>query len=154
MKKRVLIYSGRKAKLFSCNILRISIVFLFILTCFITSCSDVNNPQETEEKEKAAITIVSGNNQAGQGGKQLVDPLVVNVKDSRGILLENVTILFRIVEGGGSVVNEPTRQTDYQGLAEARWLIGSGYNGIEISLKDVNYEAAPRYFYAIITGTD
>lgn len=127
------------------------VVLSAILLSFLTHCSiETSNtlPQEPQSEE-AAISIVSGNNQTGQGNTQLPDPIVVQVVDSTLDPISNLDLNFNVVEGGGSIVNDSTVSTDTDGRASIRWIIGSSYNGIEVRLTSDSYTAAPCYIWAV-----
>lgn len=148
MKKNISLPFRSKDKSSSRYLFIVSIVSIFILACLFTGCSEVQSPLEEPPKSKVTMTVVSGNNQAGEGGDQLTDPLIVKVTNAQELPLGNVSVYFRVVEGQGSIIDEPAQVTNNDGLAEVRWQIGPGYNGIEVIMQDENYTAAPRYFCA------
>ena len=122
------------------------IVMLFFIAC--TKHSDVAQNPQSPQYEAASITIVSGNDQTGQGGCSLTDPVVVRITDTDDQPCEDILVYFHVVEGGGRVVGEAGVMTDSLGRAEIRWEIGSGYNGIEVRIMDGCYRASPRYVLA------
>src|SRR5579883_2519405 len=72
----------------------------------------------------ASIAVVSGNNQTGNTGTALTNPLVVVVKDSSGNLLSGITVSFAVTAGGGSIT--PTSmQTNTSGQAQTALTLGS-----------------------------
>jgi len=147
MKKNMSLPFRSKGNPSSRYLIDISILLLCMLAFLVSGCSEVRSPLEEPPKTRVTMAVVSGNNQAGQGGRQLTDPLIVQVTNE-GIPLGNVSVYFRVVEGGGSVTGESLQATNNSGLAEAHWQIGSGYNGIEVILQDEDYTAAPCYFCA------
>jgi hypothetical protein len=128
-----------------------TVVLSAILLSFLTYCSreTSNNLPQEPQTEEAAISVISGNNQAGQGNTQLADSIVVQVVDSTLNPIFNLDLNFNVVEGGGSIVNESTISTDTEGRASVEWIIGSSYNGIEVRLSSDSYNAAPCYIWAV-----
>jgi hypothetical protein len=108
-----------------------------------------NNLPQEPQTEEAAISVISGNNQAGRGNTQLADSIVVQVVDSTLNPIFNLDLNFNVVEGGGSIVNESTVSTDTDGRASVEWIIGSSCNGIEVRLSSDSYNAAPCYLWAV-----
>jgi hypothetical protein len=52
------------------------------------------------------------------------------------------------VEGGGSIPDGQSTVTDANGELKVSWVIGPGYNGIEVRISSDTQEAAPAYFWA------
>ncbi|PPS42787.1 N,N-dimethylformamidase beta subunit family domain-containing protein [Chroococcidiopsis sp. TS-821] len=69
------------------------------------------------------ITIVSGNNQNGNAGAALPEPLVVQVKDTTGNPQAGVTVTFAVTAGGGSV-SPTTAITNANGQASTTLTLG------------------------------
>jgi hypothetical protein len=107
-----------------------------------------NNPQDTAEPVEATITLVSGNNQSGHGGFDLDEPIIVRVTDLNEDPIPGVGIEFNVVEGGGAIPEGSSAISDSDGRASVHWIIGSGYNGIEVRISDEAYHAPRDYFYA------
>jgi len=121
------------------------IISFLILACFLTYCSkDIQEPQNSE----AAISIISGNHQKGRGGEILTGPVAVKVTNSKEQPLEDIVVLFEVVEGGGKIVNKPTVRTNSEGIAEVQWKIGSSYNAIKASILDAFYKSQSCYIYS------
>ena len=75
------------------------------------------------EGEAANLEIVSGDEQLGQVGTELAQPLVVRVTDTRDRPVANQEVGFSVESGGGSV--EPaTVTTNDDGEAAANWTLG------------------------------
>ena len=123
-------------------------VLLFGCLLLLVQCSTGSDPDAQAEREKLQLVIVSGNGQQGAGGRALNDRLVVRVMD----LLENpvpgLRLDFQVVEGGGSITDDSSPLTDANGEAAVGWVIGSGYNGIEVQIGSDHYQASPVYFWA------
>jgi len=123
------------------------VVLFLVLFGFIVRCStEGDNNQQVEEL--AYIGIVSGDLQAGQDNTLLADSIVVELKDAGQNPLSDQTLYFRVVEGGGTVPSGSTHITDISGRVSIQWRIGSGYNGIEVTLDSDSYTAAPAYVCA------
>jgi hypothetical protein len=92
--------------------------------------ADYSNSWETTKLSYITpyqISIVSGNNQNGQFGQQLFNPLKVRVTDSKGISQSNVPVYFSVAGGGGSL-STASVLTDASGNAETNWTLGSSGN--------------------------
>ena len=66
---------------------------------------------------------VSGDDQVGETGRELPDPIVVRVHDAEGIGVEGVTVAFEVTGGGGSL-SASSDVTDPDGLASVSWTMG------------------------------
>ena len=71
----------------------------------------------------AQITLISGNDQTGDAGATLRDPLVVEVDDAGGKPLGGASVVWRVTFGGGSVV-PASSVTDAQGRSQATMALG------------------------------
>lgn len=122
------------------------LILFFILFGFAASCS---TGEEAEQiREAAFIRVVSGDMQQGQDNTLLTDPIVIEVSDSGQNRLARQSLNFRVVEGGGTIPSGSTVTTDDAGQASVQWRIGSGYNGIEVTLVSDFYSAAAAYICA------
>lgn len=80
------------------------------------------------------LEIVQGsNNQMGEAGKTLAQPLVVEVKNSAGQLLSGIGVIFSVMDGGGSLLDD-TAITGTGGRAEATLTLGAlpGENTVQV----------------------
>jgi Regulator of chromosome condensation (RCC1) repeat len=96
---------------------------------FIVACDDSTSPPATGHFE-----IVQGPPERAAPGLYLLDTMRVRLVDHDGHSLDGRAVTWVVRQGGGSVV--PVRaQTDADGIAEARWALGSvaGVNEIEVS---------------------
>lgn len=72
-----------------------------------------------------SIEVVTGDNQTGQAGDLLEDPVIVVVTDARGQPVEGASIVFELTDAGdGAEILPPAAATDSGGRAEARMLLG------------------------------
>ena len=91
----------------------------------------------------AEIRITKGDNQSGDVGTTLADPIVVEVLDSKGNPLENETVVFTAEEGSGFFSNNNRIQkilTDEEGVAQTAFTLGrtSGEKTIHVAVEDSN----------------
>jgi hypothetical protein len=70
------------------------------------------------------LVPVSGNNQRGEPGQQLGEPLVVRLVDDDGNGIPGRAVSWIVGTGGGSV-SAATSNTGSNGEAETRWTLGS-----------------------------
>ena len=86
-----------------------------------------------------SITIVSGDNQAGNPDSRLGNPLVVEVRDEDGDPIEGIRVTFSVTAGGGTLSAE-TATTNAQGQAQTRLTLGSerAINSVEASVRGVD----------------
>jgi adhesin/invasin len=96
-----------------------------VVLASLGACGDTDLvlPSETGPGD---ITMVLGNNQTGPAGATLADPLVVKVVGHRGQPLANQLVAFGLdTEVLGAEITPDTAETDENGTAEARWVLGS-----------------------------
>jgi hypothetical protein len=124
-------------------------VLLVFFLCFLPYCAKESNRTQPPLDINAIITIISGNHQTGQGGTQLADPVVVQVTDLGQNPIPNLEVNFTVVEGSGTIPNNSIVTTDASGMASVEWIIGSSYNGIEVSLSSDSFNAAANYICAV-----
>jgi hypothetical protein len=123
-------------------------VLFFGCLLLFSRCATGNDPVVPAEKERLQLAVVSGNGQKGLGGRALDGRLVVVLKDLQGNPVPGLRVNFQVQEGGGSLPDGFSPQTDANGEAAVRWVIGTGYNGIEAKVIDDHFKAAPAYFWA------
>ncbi|MCG8604214.1 tandem-95 repeat protein, partial [bacterium] len=70
------------------------------------------------------LVIVSGNNQNGQVGTALVEPLVVGALDADGGPVAGVPVSFEVTVGGGILLNAQPQLTDAAGRAVTVLVLG------------------------------
>lgn len=66
--------------------------------------------------EVSRVSIVSGNNQAGDPNQNLATPLMVSVDDGVGNTFANQPVTWSVIQGSATV-NSPTTSTDFLGRA-------------------------------------
>lgn len=120
-------------------------LMLVILVFLFMACDGdtIHNPGDSAE-----ISIVSGNDQIGTGGQPLAQSIVVQVTTSNGGPAKHMDVRFNVIEGGGQIQSGVIKRTDSEGMATAEWIIGSGYNGIELTLAENVYQVPPAYVWA------
>jgi len=84
--------------------------------------------------DPADLRIVSGDQQQGQAGTRLANPLVVVVVDDADNPVPGVTVNWRVESGAGSVTPR-TSTTDGSGRASTAWTLGArtGEQSVEAS---------------------
>ncbi len=126
---------------------KLSVLVFACLTLFI-QCSSGNDPDAPADKETLQLVIVSGNGQRGVGGRVLDERLAVRIRNLQENPLAGLRLNFRVVEGEGAIPDNSSPLTDGNGEAAVGWVIGPGYNGIEVTIGSKEYKAAPAYFWA------
>jgi hypothetical protein len=86
--------------------------------------------------------------QNGRDNTLLADLIVIEVRDASQNLLADQSLNVTVVEGGGVVPSGSTIITDASGRASIQWRIGTGYNGLEVSLVSDSYTAVRAYVCA------
>lgn len=84
------------------------------------------------------LEIVSGNNQVGEEGKYLSNPIRIKVSDANGFGMSNVSVVFTVISGGGSTADESTI-TSSDGNATTTWKLGNksiGAQKLKVTVKD------------------
>ena len=86
-----------------------------------------------------SIEIISGNNQRGDPGTELANPLVVEVLDEDGDVVSGVTVTFSVTDGGGSL-SATSDTTNSRGRAETTLTLGDepGRNSVRVSVSGVS----------------
>ncbi|MBD3289474.1 hypothetical protein GF337_11780 [candidate division KSB1 bacterium] len=90
--------------------------------------------------EPASIKILSGDNQSGVVGSELPEPIIVEVRDEDGNLLEGETVVFTAEEGDGTFPNGSGHQkilTNEEGQAVTKFKFDkkAGEKTIRISVE-------------------
>ncbi len=80
-------------------------------------------PTPEAAPRSVAVRIVAGDVQVGEGGKELAEPLRVQVVDQANRPVPNYVVNFRVVSGGGSVF-AGAAMTDANGRAADYWTLG------------------------------
>jgi len=80
-------------------------------------------PAVTEAPVVAALTVVQGNDQSVQAGKELPHPVVLRVTDRSGVKMAGIPVTLVVAAGGGTV-SPASGVTDAQGEYSAKWTVG------------------------------
>ncbi|HEY8850651.1 MAG TPA: hypothetical protein VIM36_00605 [Gemmatimonadaceae bacterium] len=102
----------------------------------------------TDISQPSTMAIVSGDSQTAAVNTPLPDSLTVVVVGSFYEPIENETVTWTVVAGGGSLTS-PTSQTDVNGLAWTRYTAGSTAGAVKIQAKVGSL--APIFFDATVT---
>ena len=98
---------------------RLSIIIAFSIISL--SCSD-NGPQLPGPP--TSIEIISGDGQQGTVAQTLTNPVIVKVVDASGRGVRDQSVTFQTTTEGGTVTPEKIA-TDANGVAQARWTLGT-----------------------------
>jgi len=102
----------------------------------------------TDISQPSTMAIVSGDSQTAPVNTALPDSLTVVVVGSFYEPIENETVTWTVVSGGG-MLTAPTSQTDVNGLAWTRYTAGSTAGAVKIQAKVGSL--APIFFDATVT---
>lgn len=100
---------------------------------------DITPLEEIVYSAPKTIEIVSGNEQTGQQGQELDEPLKVKVTDGLEFALSDVPVYFTVNASDGSVTEEVV-QTDDDGFAQVNWTLGTinTSQGLVVKVKKAN----------------
>ena len=122
---------------------------LLVTVYFLVNCKEKGNPLNNNSGgSTAVINIISGNNQTGNGGEILENPVILQVVDMRNEPVKEMRLYLNIVEGNGRIIDGSSIYTDNDGRAELQWEISSSYNAIKVFIFDDYYQAEPVFVYA------
>jgi adhesin/invasin len=96
------------------------------------------------------MAIASGDNQSGLIGASLAQPLVMRVADPNNNPVQNVTVTFAVLTGGGSVLATSV-STDAQGLAATSLTLGATVGANTVRATSVGLSGSPTTFTAMGT---
>ena len=102
---------------------------------------------EFDDQAHPALLKISGDNQKGTSFTSLSQPFVVEAQDDNGSALAEVSVVFAIVEGSGTLSTTITR-TDKNGKAQSTLILGPNLesNTVEVSALGIKSTVT---FYAI-----
>lgn len=103
--------------------------FILILCATLTNCDD-DDPVVCN-----TIAVHDGNNQGGVIGQALPKDLQVKVTNTDGQPLPNTTVLWEVVEGGGSL-SASNSKTNAEGIASSSWTYGQSNGRVRASLEN------------------
>jgi hypothetical protein len=103
------------------------------LAALVAACEDEQAPAPAV----TGLEIVSGDNQYTRKGTQLEEPVVVQLTLEDGQAASGATVLFQVIEGGGSL-SRTSATTAGSGRVSVNWTVGAnpGNNRLRISLAD------------------
>ena len=132
----------------SIGVLGIDLVNLTLASYDIFELPIWNAPDNVEIDETT-------NNQTGNQGEQLAEPIRVRVLDNSGIFyLKDVPVYFNVTSGSGTISSE-TVMTDDNGYAEVNWTLGDSAEPqtVEATVKKAdgsNIPNTPKVFNATV----
>jgi ABC-type phosphate transport system substrate-binding protein len=102
---------------------RVALAGIALLVAALPGCgNDGTGPDPNPAP--TGIAVSSGNNQTATVGSTLPLPLVVRVADAANQGLPGITVVWEVVQGGGTL-SALTSVTDTGGLASVQYLLGS-----------------------------
>ena len=120
-----------------------------VLTLPLVSCGDGG----TDPADLIDVTIVSGDGQSTELGETLSQELVVRASDALGNTAPNISVVFSVVQGGGSLSTTAVR-TDLQGMASSTWTLGNQEGPQGVTVSAVINSGADAAFSAVATDFD
>jgi len=100
-----------------------------------------------------ALEVVSGDQQQGEAGQELAQPLVVEVTRADGGPMRGQILNFRVVSGGGSVFGG-AEITDNSGMAQELWTLGTRAGEPQrIEVRAVDPQTGEPQTFAAFTAT-
>jgi sugar lactone lactonase YvrE len=102
--------------------------FLLVTLGLVGALAAVGCSDESEDllpEGSVFVGKVSGDDQVGETGRELPEPIVVRVYDREGNGIEGETVTFTVTGGGGRIVSAPSVVTDPGGKASASWELGA-----------------------------
>ncbi len=121
-----------------------------VMAAAVLALGSCERPLSPPSPGQLALEVVSGDQQQGEAGQDLAQPLVVKVTREGGPVLGQI-LNFRVVSGGGTVFGG-TELTNAQGIAQERWTLGtSGEQKIEV--RAVDTETGAPLIFATFTAT-
>ncbi len=103
-----------------------------------------------DNKAHSVLVKISGDTQESEVRTTLVTPFVVQALDPHGTAITGLSVTFRVIEGGGSLIATAVT-TDAQGRARTRLSLGPdpGVNKVRVTAPQITY---PVTFTAIATA--
>src|SRR5213593_4694433 len=118
------------------------VLVLVVLACGPEAPSPPPPPPPTN-----VLTILSGNGQSALPGRELSQPLVVEIATPSGVAAPGVAVAWLVTTGGGSVrTNSAT--TDAQGQASAWWTLGTATGSQSLTATAQGVASSPAIFTA------
>jgi Kelch motif protein len=99
-----------------------------------------------------SFLIVSGDAQSGVVGTELPQPLVIKATNSKGSVISDLTVSFRVTSGGGSMY-AGVASTDSKGIAEDYWTLGT--STVQVQRVEVRavLSTGQKQVYGVFTAT-
>jgi hypothetical protein len=95
-----------------------------LMAAAVLALGSCERPLGPPSPGQLALQVVSGDQQRGEAGQELAQPLVVKVTRANGSSVRGQILNFRVVSGGGSVFGG-TEITDNSGMAQELWTLGT-----------------------------
>ena len=127
---------------------RRSLVLVGIAICGVPACKDSSTPPELSQPAK--LTLVSGDNQSGNGAL-LPTALVVKITDPRNEPVAGVAVSWTTSDPTASL-SAVTTSTDADGLATAKWTLGASAGRQTVTVTTPSIPGAQVVFQANAGG--
>ena len=117
----------------------------------LISC-DTETPTEPDPPVAASMQIVSGQQQTDTVGRELAEPVVVQVLSAEGAPVRGQVVNFVVTEGGGEVF-AGTSITDELGFARERWTLGTTSGPQALQARAVDTQSGQALVFADFSAT-
>ncbi len=111
-------------ELFGARILRPLFALGILGALLAAGCGGNDDEAPPPPGSDVLLEKAGGDEQVGETGRELAEPVVVRVHDGAGRGIEGATVAFAVTAGGGSV-SSPSAVTDADGEASVRWSMGA-----------------------------
>ena len=106
-------------------VIRDARVIALLAATVLSACSESTSPKEENAGPPASVVFVAGDNQSAVAGTTLPTRPVAQVRDQAGHGVPNVSVVFTVFEGEGSIESGAVVTTDASGNATApAWTLG------------------------------
>jgi len=102
---------------------RVVLPWAVLLSLALAGCSGGSSGPSEEPSVPTTITAVEGSDLAAPAGTVLPEGPTVEIRDQNGDPVDQVSVTFQILEGGGDLP-VAQRTTDTQGRARVPWILG------------------------------
>ena len=124
-----------------------------VMAVAVLALGSCERPVSPPSPGQLALQVVSGDQQQGEAGQELAQPLVVKVTRADGGPVRGQILNFRVVSGGGSVFGG-AEITDNSGMAQELWTLGTRAGEPQrIEVRAVNPQTGEPQTFGAFTAT-
>ena len=124
-----------------------------VMAAAVLALASCERPLSPPSPGQLALEVVSGDQQQGEAGQELAQPLVVKVTRADGGPMRGQILNFRVVSGGGSVFGG-AEITDNSGMAQELWTLGTRAGEPQrIEVRAVDPQTGEPQTFAAFTAT-